>query len=162
MSINSGRARIGDRFVLTSDGVHGDGQPRRLGALAAQAARPKRLAAAGRGGAGCRQQGQTITALVLIVQGLDAARQLSDARRRLHPLTPLPPLPPAASARRSTSSPSAALAADAGAHRIYRARDAQRRRRSDLKTPHRDRARPTPRSAPALAHLEGGSRLASC
>ena len=112
-----GEARIGDRFVLTSDGVHGvlrPAPPRRTGG-AGQRGRSGR-GAVGRCGAGSRQQ-DNVTALVLRVQGWTR-----DALRR-DGAHPPPPLPRLRVGETIDGFAITALVADTGVHRIYQARD---------------------------------------
>ncbi|WP_157264506.1 bifunctional protein-serine/threonine kinase/phosphatase [Azohydromonas aeria] len=114
-----GPLRVGDVFVLTSDGVHGVLKPARLAALAAQgdaqaaseAIVEAAIAAGGRDNA---------SALVVRVLGLDQGR-LEDELARGRPL----PAPGKLKVGdRLDGFAITALVADNGVHRLYQARDA--------------------------------------
>jgi serine/threonine protein phosphatase PrpC len=130
-----GEARLGDRFVLTSDGVHGVLRPRRLGEIAArgnaQEAAEALVEAALTAGSK-----DNVTALVLQVIGLDAAT-LADETARIRHLPPLPPLHVGEVVDGYTIT---ALVADTGVHRLYQARDGRRGDLVVLKTLHESRA----------------------
>ncbi|HJV69958.1 bifunctional protein-serine/threonine kinase/phosphatase [Ideonella sp.] len=114
-----GDVRIGDVFVLTSDGVHGAIKAARLTQLAAAADGNAQAAADALAQAALDAGGRdNATALVLRVTGLDA-RQLDDERadgRRL----PAPPLLKVGDTLDGMSI--TALVADTGVHRLYQAR----------------------------------------
>jgi len=141
-----GEARIGDCFVLTSDGVHGVLKARRLAELArsgsaetaSRAIVEAALAAGGHDNA---------TALVLRVQGLDTGR-LEDEMARTRGLPALP--------RRRVGDvvdgyTVTALVADNGVHRLYQARDNTSQELVALKTLHEARAS-DPEDRAMLAH----------
>jgi len=130
-----GEVRIGDRFVLTSDGVHGVLKARRIGELAAagsaqQAADALVDAALG---AGSRDNA---SALVIQVLGLDAAR-LEDETARTRSL---PALPRKRVGDRVDGYLITAIVADTGVHRLYQARDTSSGELVVLKTLHESRA----------------------
>ncbi|MDE2367721.1 MAG: protein kinase [Burkholderiales bacterium] len=113
-----GEVRVGDCYLLTSDGVHGVLKPARIAALArqgsaAQAAAALVAAAIAGGGR------DNATALVIRVAGLDA-RRLDDERAEMKRL-------PAAAALKVGELIDGyritALVADSGVHRLYQARD---------------------------------------
>lgn len=130
-----GEVQLGDRFVLTSDGVHGALKPQRLGELAMQggAARAAEALVEAALAAGAKDN---VTALVLAVQGLDAAR-LEDETARTRSLPPLPRLRVGAVLDGYTVT---ALVADTGVHRLYQARDNRTQALVALKTLHESRA----------------------
>ena len=130
-----GEARIGDRFVLTSDGVHGVLRPRRLGELAAQGSAAEAAEALVEAALAAGSK-DNVTALVLSVQGLDAAT-LSDATARIRHL---PPLPRLRVGETIDGFAITALVADTGVHRIYQARDVRSGALVALKTLHESRA----------------------
>lgn len=141
-----GEVRIGDCFVLTSDGVHGRLKAPQLAALAldgtAEAAARAIVAAAL--AAGSRDNA---TALVLRVRGLDAARLEDETRRTRH--LPVPGrLRPG---ERLDGYTVTALVADNGVHRLYQARDERTRELVALKTLHASRAG-DPEDRALLAH----------
>lgn len=130
-----GEARLGDRYVLTSDGVHGVLKPRRIGELAsagsAQQAADAIVEAAL--GAGARDNA---TALVVHVTGLDAARLEDETARTRH----LPPLPRKRVGELVDGYTITAPVADTGVHRLYQARDNTSGELVALKTLHESRA----------------------
>jgi serine/threonine protein phosphatase PrpC len=130
-----GEARLGDRYVLTSDGVHGVLKPRRIGELAsagsAQQAADAIVEAAL--GAGARDNA---TVLVIHVTGLDAARLEDETTRIRH----LPPLPRKRVGELVDGYTITALVADTGVHRLYQARDNTSGDLVALKTLHESRA----------------------
>lgn len=130
-----GEARLGDRFVLTSDGVHGVLRPRRLGEIAAQGSAQQASEALVEAAlaAGSRDN---VTALVLQVVGLDAAT-LGDETARIRLLPPLPRLRVGDAVDGFTIT---ALVADTGVHRLYQARDSRRGDLVAIKTLHESRA----------------------
>jgi serine/threonine protein phosphatase PrpC len=116
-----GDARIGDVFVLTSDGVHGAVKTTRLAELVATLAvdQGAQAAADALAHAAVNAGGRdNATALVLRVTGLDA-RQLADEQADGRRLAVPPPLKvgDALDGLHIT-----ALVADTGVHRIYQAR----------------------------------------
>jgi serine/threonine protein phosphatase PrpC len=143
-----GEVRVGEVFVLTSDGVHGVLSRARLAdligthaAAGAQAASEAIVEAAL--GAGSRDNA---TALVLRVLGLDAGRledELSRGRR-------LPVPRKLAVGQRLDGYTVTALVADSGVHRLYQARDAARGLVA-IKTLHESRAS-DPQERAMLAH----------
>lgn len=141
-----GEARVGDTFVLTTDGVHGSLRPRRLGELAAQGAAQEAAVAIVEAAlsAGARDNA---TALVLRVKGLDAAR-LEDEARRLRDLPPPPRLRVGDAIDGYTIT---AVVADTGVHRLYQARDGRSGDLVALKTLHESRAA-DPQERAMLAH----------
>ena len=141
-----GDVRIGDCFVLTTDGVHGSLKPTRLARLAregsaqqaSQALVDAALAAGSRDNA---------TALVLRITGLDARQlpdELADGRR----LAPLPRLKVGDVVDGYTIT---ALVADTGLHLIYQARATGGVQLRALKTLHPARAH-DPEERAMLAH----------
>lgn len=142
-----GDVRVGDCFVLTSDGVHGVLKPQQVAALAlqgddAEAASEALVHAAL--DAGTRDNA---TALVIRVTGLDA-RQLDDELgdgRRLAP-------PPALKVGEVLDGYAiTALVADTGVHLLYQARHPATRELVALKTLHPSRAG-DPQERAMLAH----------
>jgi serine/threonine protein phosphatase PrpC len=130
-----GEVRIGDCFVLTSDGVHGVLRSRQIGALAAQGSAQQACAAIVDTAlaAGARDNA---TALVVRVLGLDTARLGDEAARTRH----LPPLARKRVGDVVDSYTITALVADTGVHRIYQARDSRTQELVALKTLHESRA----------------------
>ncbi|VTU23521.1 bifunctional protein-serine/threonine kinase/phosphatase [Variovorax sp. RA8] len=141
-----GELRVGDCFVLSTDGVHGVLKPARVAELAlatgAQQASDALVDAAI--AAGTRDNA---TALVIRVLGLDARQlhdELGDARR----LAP----PPALKVGDVLDGYAiTALVADTGVHRLYQARHLQSRALVALKTLHPSRAS-DPEERAMLAH----------
>ena len=141
-----GELRIGDCFVLSTDGVHGVLKPARVAELAlatnAQQASDALVDAAI--AAGTRDNA---TALVIRVLGLDARQlhdELGDARR----------LDPPAALKVGEVLDGyqvTALVADTGVHRLYQARHVQSRVLVALKTLHPSRAS-DPEERAMLAH----------
>jgi serine/threonine protein phosphatase PrpC len=130
-----GEARVGDCFVLTSDGVHGVLKPRKLAALARegtaqQASEALVDAAIAAGGQ------DNATALVVRVLGLDAAR-LEDETVRL---AALPALGRKRPGEQVDGYAITALVADTGVHRLYQARDPKTQQLVVLKALHESRA----------------------
>ncbi|HEX5682753.1 MAG TPA: bifunctional protein-serine/threonine kinase/phosphatase [Ideonella sp.] len=141
-----GDARIGDVFVLTTDGVHGALKAKVLADLVhtpdAQAAADALTQAAIN--AGSRDNA---TALVLRVTGLDARQlddELADGRR-----LPVPPLLKVGDTLDGLAI--TALIADTGVHRLYQARLPDSRALVALKTLHPTRAS-DPEERAMLAH----------
>jgi serine/threonine protein phosphatase PrpC len=130
-----GEARIGDRFVLTSDGVHGVLKPRRLGELAAQGSAQAASEAIVEAALALGSK-DNVTALVLQVLGLDAARLGDETARTRH----LPPLPRKRVGEVVDGFTITALVADTGVHRLYQARDNATQQLVALKTLHESRA----------------------
>jgi serine/threonine protein phosphatase PrpC len=141
-----GDVRIGDCFVLSTDGVHGALKPTRLAALArqgsAQQASDALVAAAL--AAGSRDNA---TALVLHVTGVDA-RQLHDELADVRRLDPPPTLKLGDTLDGYTIT---ALVADTGVHRLYQARVAGSKALVVLKMLHPSRAS-DPEERAMLAH----------
>jgi len=141
-----GDVRIGDCFILTTDGVHGVLKPPQLATLArgggAQQAADALVAAAL--AAGSRDN---VSALVLQVTGVDA-RQLHDELADMRRLAPPPLLKVGDVLDGHTIT---ALVADTGVHRLYQARLAGSRALVVLKTLHPARAS-DPEERAMLAH----------
>ncbi len=130
-----GETRVGDCFVLTSDGVHGVLKPAQIAAIVgageAQAASTALVEAALR--AGSRDNA---TALVLRVRGIDARQlldEIADGRR-------LDPPPALRNGDVLDGYQVTARIADSGVHLLYQARDLQTQALVALKTLHPDRA----------------------
>ena len=152
-----GESRVGDCFVLTSDGVHGVLKPTRIAACLeaadAQSASEALVLGALRAGST-----DNATALVLRVRGIDARRlddELADGRRLE---------PPAALKSGDVIDGYQVVAriANSGVNLLYQARDLQTRRLVALKTLHPARANDAAERA-MLAHeawlglrMEGG------
>ncbi len=130
-----GEARPGDRYLLTSDGVHGVLKPRRLGELAA-AGSAQQAADALVDAALAAGTRDNATALVVVVRGLDATRLEDETARTRH----LPPLPRQRVGERVDGYTITALVADTGVHRLYQARDNASGDLVALKTLHESRA----------------------
>jgi len=130
-----GEARIGDCFVLTSDGVHGVLKPRQIGELAVQgtAQQASDALADAALAAGTRDNA---SALVIRVLGLDAAR-LEDETTRTRSL---PALPRKRVGEAVDGYTITAVVADTGVHRLYQARDNRTHELVALKTLHESRA----------------------
>lgn len=130
-----GEVRLGDCFVLTSDGVHGALKPARVGMLArsggAQAASDALVDAALAAGSQ-----DNATALVIRVTGLDD-RQLHDELADTHRL---PAVGTLKVGDKLDGFAITALIADSGVHRLYQARDEATRELVALKTLHPARA----------------------
>jgi len=144
-----GEVRLGDTFLLTSDGVHGVLKVRKLAALLQANAANGAEAAAGAIAAAALAAGSrdNATALVLQVRGLDAGR-LEDETLRSHGLPPLP--------RRRVGDvvdgyTVTALVADTGVHRLYQARDNRTQELVAIKALHEARAS-DPEDRAMLAH----------
>jgi len=141
-----GELRVGDCFVLTTDGVHGVLRPARLAelALGGDAQQASRALVDAALGAGTRDNA---TALVIRVLGLDARAlydELGDARR----------LAPPAALKVGEALDGyviTALIADTGVHRLYQARDARTRALVAIKTLDPSRAS-DPEERAMLAH----------
>lgn len=130
-----GEARIGDCFVLTSDGVHGTLKAARIAALAGQgtaqqAADAITAAALAAGSAG------NATTLVLRVRGLDEARLEDELARGAH-LRPLPRLRVGDTIDGFTVT---ALVADTGVHRLYQVRCGTTQQLMAIKALHESRS----------------------
>ena len=146
IDFEQGDARIGDVFVLTSDGVHGALKASRLAALVAADQGAQAAAEALAHAAITSGSRDNATALVLRVTGLDA-RQLDDEQadsRRL----PVPPLLKVGDTLDGLHI--TALVADTGVNRIYQARQADGSLVA-LKTLHPSRAN-DPEERAMLAH----------
>jgi len=146
-----GEVQVGDRYLLTSDGVHGSLAAGRLAALAGEGGAQQAsealvdaaLAARGPGGA------DNATALVIVVRELDAAR-LEDELLRGRRL----PVPPRLKVGDMLDGYTVtALVADTGVHRLYQARASGSAGRAlvALKTLHESRAS-DPEERAMLAH----------
>ncbi|SEB16986.1 bifunctional protein-serine/threonine kinase/phosphatase [Variovorax sp. YR216] len=141
-----GDVRVGDCFVLSSDGVHGVLKPQHLAeiALRGNAAEASdalvRVALA----AGTRDNA---TALVIRITGLDA-RQLDDELGDVRRLAPPPVLKVGDTIDGYVVT---ALVADTGIHLLYQARDQGTRKLVALKTLHPARAS-DPQERAMLAH----------
>ena len=141
-----GDARVGDCFVLTTDGVHGSLKPTKLALLAragtAQQASDSLVAAALAAGSN-----DNVSALVLRVTGVDARQltdELADGRR-------LPPPPLLKVGDVLDGHTITALVADNGVHRLYQARAPGSTALRALKTLHPARAN-DPEERAMLAH----------
>lgn len=130
-----GEARLGDRYVLTSDGVHGVLKPRRIGELASAGSAQQAADAIVEAALGAGARDNT-TALVVHVTGLDAARLEDETARTRH----LPPLPRKRVGELVDGYTITALVADTGVHRLYQARDNTSGELVALKTLHESRA----------------------
>lgn len=117
-----GELRVGDCFVLTTDGVHGVLDGARMGRLVADAPDAQAAAEALVRGAVDAGSHDNASALVLRFKGLDATR-LEDALLRGRRLPPLRPLKVGDVVDGFTVT---ALVADTGVHRLYQARTADR------------------------------------
>ena len=141
-----GEARIGDSYLLTTDGVHAVLKPRQLAALASQGTAQQASdalvdAALAAGGS------DNASALVIRVLGLDAARLEDETlRTRL-----LPPLGRKRVGEVIDGYTITALVADTGVHRLYQARDNSSHELVALKTLHESRAA-DPEERAMLAH----------
>ena len=130
-----GEVRIGDCFVLTTDGTHGYLPAARMAHLVADAADAQAAADALVQAAIDAGSHDNASAVVLRIRGLDAGR-LEDALRHYKHLPPLPPLKVGDVVDGFTIT---ARVADTGVHRLYQARTADRRLVA-LKTLHEARA----------------------
>lgn len=136
VDFHQGALQVGDRLLLTSDGVHGVLKPRRLAELLRAAAPAQDVADAVVTAA--LQAGSTdnATAVVVQVQGL-ASQRLDDALVRGRQLPAAPRLKVGDVLDGYTIT---ALVADTGVHRLYQARDAATRELVAIKTLHESRA----------------------
>ena len=120
-----GEARLGDCFVLTSDGVHGVLRPRRLGELALRRAARRRPARRWSRRRWPPARKDNVTALVLQRASAWTPPRSSDETARTR-------APAAAAALRVGEAVDGytvtALVADTGVHRLYQARDSRTRR----------------------------------
>ena len=141
-----GEVRIGDCFVLTSDGVHGVLKPQRIAelALAGDAAQAGAALVDAAVAAGTLDNA---TALVIRVKGLDA-RGLHDELGDAHRLAPPPVLKVGDALDGYVVT---ARVADTGVHMIYQARDTATRELVALKMLHPARAS-DPEERAMLAH----------
>jgi len=141
-----GDVRVGDCFVLSSDGVHGVLKPQHLAALALQGSAAEAGDALVRAAlaAGTRDNA---TALVIRVTGLDA-RQLDDELGDVRRLAPPPVLKVGDTIDGYVVT---AVVADTGVHLLYQARDPATRKLVALKTLHPSRAG-DPQERAMLAH----------
>lgn len=146
VDFRQGEVRLGDVFVLTSDGVHGVLKAERLAALARtgsaqQASEALVQAALDRGGR------DNATALVIRISGLDA-RQLHDEQGEFKRL-PAPPLLKVGDVLDGHTI--TAVVANTGVHLLYQAREPEGRGLVALKTLHPSRAS-DPEERAMLAH----------
>ncbi|WP_046115270.1 bifunctional protein-serine/threonine kinase/phosphatase [Aquincola tertiaricarbonis] len=141
-----GEVRVGDCFVLTTDGMHGLLPARRMAHLMREA--PDAQAAADTLVRAALEAGGTdnASAIVLRIRGLDTGR-LEDALLRGRRLDPPPPLKVGDVLDGLTIT---ARVADTGVHRLYQARTADRRLVA-VKTLHESRAS-DPEERAMLAH----------
>ncbi|WP_431275740.1 protein kinase domain-containing protein [Variovorax ureilyticus] len=141
-----GDVRVGDCFVLSSDGVHGVLKPQHLAALALRGSAADASDALVRAAlaAGTRDNA---TALVIRVTGLDA-RQLDDELGDVRRLAPPPVLKVGDTIDGYVVT---ALVADTGVHLLYQARHPVTRELVALKTLHPSRAG-DPQERAMLAH----------
>ncbi|PXW93293.1 serine/threonine protein phosphatase PrpC [Sphaerotilus hippei] len=131
-----GVLRVGDVFLLTSDGVHGALKQPRLQALLLGQEQAQVTSDALVGAALAAGSRDNCTALVLRVRGLAAGRydDVLLAGRHL-------PVPPRLRVGQTLDQYAiTALVADTGVHRLYQARDLQSRELVALKTLHESRA----------------------
>lgn len=141
-----GEVRLGDCFVLTSDGVHGVLKPARIAELAL-AGEAQQASAALVDAALAAGTSDNATALVIRVKGLDARQlhdELGDARR----LAPPPVLKVGDTLDGYVVT---ARVADTGVHLIYQAREPVSRTLVALKVLHPSRAS-DPEERAMLAH----------
>ncbi|WP_284618776.1 bifunctional protein-serine/threonine kinase/phosphatase [Aquabacterium humicola] len=136
VDFHQGALQVGDRLLLSSDGVHGTLKARRLAQLLAagqdaQAVAETIVTAALEAGSA-----DNATALVLQVQGL-ASQRLDDALLQGRQLPAAPRLKVGDVLDGYTIT---ALVADTGVHRLYQARDAATRELVAIKTLHESRA----------------------
>lgn len=141
-----GDARVGDCFVLSTDGVHGALKPAQIATLAlhGSAAQASEAIVDAALAAGSRDNA---TALVIRVLGLDA-RQLLDELGDVRRLDPPPPLKVGDVLDGYVIT---ALVADTGVHLLYQARRPHSRDLVALKTLHSSRAS-DPEERAMLAH----------
>ncbi|SCK47988.1 Serine/threonine protein kinase [Variovorax sp. HW608] len=141
-----GDVRVGDCFVLSSDGVHGVLKPQHFAALALQGSAAEASDALVRAAlaAGTRDNA---TALVIRVTGLDA-RQLDDELGDVRRLAPPPVLKVGDTIDGYVVT---AVVADTGVHLLYQARHPATRELVALKTLHPSRAS-DPQERAMLAH----------
>jgi serine/threonine protein phosphatase PrpC len=141
-----GDVRVGDCFVLSSDGVHGVLKPQHFAALALQGSAAEASDALVRAAlaAGTRDNA---TALVIRVTGLDA-RQLDDELGDVRRLAPPPVLKVGDTIDGYVVT---AVVADTGVHVLYQARHPATRELVALKTLHPSRAG-DPQERAMLAH----------
>jgi serine/threonine protein phosphatase PrpC len=141
-----GELRVGDAFVLTSDGVHGVLHRSRVALLAlegdAQAAAEALVQAALKAGGA-----DNATALVIRVRGLAAGR-FEDSLLRGRELAPPPRLKVG---DRLDGHTITGLVSDTGVHRLYQAREPQHGELVAIKTLHEARAS-DPEERAMLAH----------
>ncbi len=141
-----GDVRIGDYFVLTTDGTHGVLKPARVAQLTLQGS-PEQASEALVQAALAAGTGDNATALVIRVIGLDA-RQLHDELGNAHRLTPPPALKVGDLLDGYVIT---ARVADTGVHLLYQARESATRQLVALKTLHPARAG-DPQERAMLAH----------
>jgi serine/threonine protein phosphatase PrpC len=136
IDFHQGALQIGDRLLLTSDGVHGTLKPRRITALLGEAAGAQAGAEALVRAALDAGSHDNASALVLDVRGLDSQR-LDDVLLQGRQLPAAPRLKVGDALDGYTVT---ALVADTGVHRLYQARDAATRELVAIKTLHESRA----------------------
>ena len=146
LDFSQGDVRLGDCFVLTTDGVHAALKPARLATLARQgtAQQASEALVAAALAAGSRDNA---TALVLRISGVDA-RQLQDELADGRRLAPAPLLKVGELIDGYTVT---ALVADTGLHRLYQVRAPGSKQLLALKTLHPSRAS-DPEERAMLAH----------
>ena len=116
---HQGALQVGDRLLLSSDGLHGSLKPRRIAELLAATAPAQQVAQALVAAALAAGSRDNASAVVLVVQGLAKAR-LGDALLAGRQLPPAPRLKVGDVLDGYTVT---ALVADTGVHRLYQARD---------------------------------------
>ena len=133
-----GETRLGDCFLLTSDGVHGSLKPARIARILAEQAGASAQDAAQALVLAALQAGSidNCTALLLRVRGLDATRLEDELARTQH----LPPLPRRRVGDSFDGYTITALVADSGVHRLYQARELATQRLVAIKALHESRA----------------------
>lgn len=136
IDFHQGALQVGDRLLLTSDGVHGTLKPRRITALLGEAAGAQSAAEALVHAALDAGSHDNASALVLDVRSLDSQR-LDDVLLQGRQLPAAPRLKVGDVLDGYTVT---ALVADTGVHRLYQARDAATRELVAIKTLHESRA----------------------
>ena len=136
IDFHQGALQVGDRMLLTSDGVHGTLKPRRITALLGEAADAQAAAEALVRAALDAGSHDNASALVLDVRSLDSQR-LDDVLLQGRQLPAAPRLKVGDVLDGYTIT---ALVADTGVHRLYQARDAATRELVAIKVLHESRA----------------------
>lgn len=136
IDFHQGALQVGDRLLLTSDGVHGTLKARRITALLGEAAGAQPAAEALVRAALDAGSHDNASALVLDVRSLDSQR-LDDVLLQGRQLPAAPRLRVGDALDGYTVT---ALVADTGVHRLYQARDAATRELVAIKTLHESRA----------------------